>query len=144
MQPEDYNKFMARALKYMLEELEKRVPHEYHSMIKVFIKEEVDQLPPHYPKDHDIQLVDGADPPFSCNYQPTNIQECEVILKYIKEQLGKGFIWTSLFLIAAPVLVVHKPSGGLRVCIDYRALNEITIKNHYPIPLITDTLAKLS
>jgi hypothetical protein len=45
---------MARALKYMLEELKKHVPHKYHSMIKVFIKEEVDQLPPHHPKDHDI------------------------------------------------------------------------------------------
>jgi hypothetical protein len=54
MQPKDYNKFMARALKYMLEELEKHVPHEYHSMIKVFMKEEVDQLPPHCPEDHDI------------------------------------------------------------------------------------------
>jgi hypothetical protein len=41
VQPKDYNKFMASALKYMLEELKKRIPHEYHSMIKVFIKEEV-------------------------------------------------------------------------------------------------------
>jgi hypothetical protein len=68
VQPEDYNKFMARAPKYTLEELKKRVPREYHSVIKVFLKEEVDQLPPHHPKDHDIQLVNSADPPFSHNY----------------------------------------------------------------------------
>jgi hypothetical protein len=67
-----------------------------------------------------------------------------VILKYIKEHLGKGFIRASSSLTVAPVLVVRKPGGGLRVCIDYRALNELTIKNRYPIPLITDTLAKLS
>jgi hypothetical protein len=144
VQPEDYDKFMAGAPKYTLEELEKRVPREYHSVIKVFMKKEADQLPLHHPKDYDIQLVNSANPLFSRNYQPTNIQECEVILKYIKEQLGKGFIQTSSSLIAAPVLVVRKPSSGLYVCIDYHALNEITIKNHYLILLITNTLAKLS
>jgi hypothetical protein len=144
MQPEDYDKFMAGALKYTLEELKKRVPREYHSMIKVFIKEEANQLPLYHPKDHDIQLINSAEPPFSRNYRPTNIQECEVILKYIKEHLGKGFIQASSSPTAAPVLVVRKPGGGLRVCINYRALNELTIKNRYPIPLITNTLAKLS
>jgi hypothetical protein len=54
VQPEDYDKFMAGAPKYTLEELEKRVPREYHSVIKVFIKEEADQLPPHRPEDHNI------------------------------------------------------------------------------------------
>jgi hypothetical protein len=54
VQSEDYDKFMTGAPKYTLKELKKRVPHEYHSVIKVFIKEEVNQLPLHYPKDHDI------------------------------------------------------------------------------------------
>jgi hypothetical protein len=65
IQPEDYNKFMAGALKYMLKELKKHVPHEYHSMINIFIKEEANQLPPYYPKDHNIQLINGAKPLFS-------------------------------------------------------------------------------
>jgi hypothetical protein len=54
MQPEDYDKFMASAPKYTLEELKKRVPREYHSVIKVFMKEEANQLPLHRPEDHDI------------------------------------------------------------------------------------------
>jgi hypothetical protein len=83
---------MARALKYILKKLKKRVPRKYYSMINIFIKEEANQLPPYCPEDHDIQLINGAKPPFSQNYRPTNIQEYEVILKYIKEQLGKGFI----------------------------------------------------
>jgi hypothetical protein len=60
VQPKDYNKFMAGAPKYTLEELKKHVPREYHSVINVFIKEEADQLPPHHPEDHDIQLINGA------------------------------------------------------------------------------------
>jgi hypothetical protein len=42
------------------------------------------------------------------------------------------------------VIVVKKPSGGLRVCVDYRPVNEMTIKSKYPIPLIRETLARLS
>jgi hypothetical protein len=54
VQPEDYDKFIARALKYILEELKKHVPREYHSVIKVFMKEKADQLPSYHPKDYDI------------------------------------------------------------------------------------------
>jgi hypothetical protein len=85
--------------------------------------------PPHRLEDHDIQLVDGATPPFARNYKLMTEQELEVVFKYIQEQLGKGFIRPSSSTAAAPVLIVWKPGGGLRVCIDYWALNEITIKS---------------
>ena len=68
----------------------------------------------------------------------------EVVKKYIDEHLGKGFIRPSSSSAAVPVLLVRKPGGGLRFCVDYRALNSITIKNPYPIPLINETLGKLS
>jgi hypothetical protein len=66
---------------------------------------------------------------FARNYRPTNAPEAEVIKKYIDEHLEKGFIRSSSSPTAALILVVRKPGGGLRVCIDYRALNEIIIKN---------------
>ncbi|KAI1000572.1 hypothetical protein K3495_g7622 [Podosphaera aphanis] len=70
-------------------------------------------------------------------------EELEVLKKYIKENLENGFIKPSSSPAASPVLFVKKPGGGLRFCVDYRALNEITIKNTYPIPRIHETLSLL-
>ena len=64
--------------------------------------------------------------------------------KHIDEHLGKGFIRPSLSAAASPILLVRKLGGGLRFCIDYRALNAVTVKNRYPIPLISETLGKLA
>ena len=60
------------------------------------------------------------------------------------EQLEKGNIQRSNSPTASPVLIVKKSSGGLGVCIDYRALNLLTVKSRYPIPLIQDTLNRIS
>jgi hypothetical protein len=57
--------------------------------------------------------------------------------------LGKGIITLSTTEISLPILLVKKPSRGLRFCVDYRGLNKITIKNRYPIPLIRETLNRL-
>ena len=67
-----------------------------------------------------------------------------VIKKYINEHLNKGFIYLSMSLAAAPILLAKKPGGGIRFCVNYRGLNTITIKNRYPIPLIYKTLKRLS
>jgi hypothetical protein len=64
--------------------------------------------------------------------------------KYLDEHLDKGFIRPLGLSSAAPVLLVRKPGGGLRFCVDYRGLNDITVKNRYPIPLIRETLDRLS
>ena len=63
--------------------------------------------------------------------------------EYIDEMLGKGFIRPSKSPYAAPVLIVKKPEGGLRVYVDYRALNALTIKNRNTPPLIQETFARL-
>ena len=54
-----------------------------------------------------------------------------------------GFIRPSKSLYGAPVLFVKKKDGSLRMCIDYRALNKITIKNRYPLPRIDELLDRL-
>ena len=70
--------------------------------------------------------------------------ELLVLQKYLTENLEKGFIRSSSSPAASPVLFVKKPGGGLRFCVDYRALNAMTIKNRYPLPLIRETLDRLS
>ena len=66
-----------------------------------------------------------------------------VIRKYIDDHLAKGFIRPSSSPAAAPLLLAKKPGGGVRVCVDYRGLNNVTLKNRYPIPLIRETLDAL-
>ena len=63
---------------------------------------------------------------------------------YLQENLHKGFIKPSQSPYASPILFVAKPDGGLRCCIDFRKLNELTRKDRYPIPLIDETLARIS
>jgi len=55
--------------------------------------------------------------------------ELLVIKKYINEYLNKGFIHPSMLLIAAPILLAKKLTGGIRFCVNYKGLNAITIKN---------------
>src|SRR6202048_1944245 len=70
--------------------------------------------------------------------------ELEVLRKYIDENLKKGFIRHSQSSCGAPILFVKKADGTLRLCVDYRALNKITTKNRYPLPLIGELLDRIS
>ena len=70
--------------------------------------------------------------------------ETEELRRYLEDNLSKGFIRASRSQAASPVLFVKKPGGGLRFCVDYRGLNAITVKNRYPLPLISETLDRLS
>ena len=68
--PNNYNKFMKGKPKYTWEELLKKVPKEYHSVIDVFIKCDADMLPEHRDEDYSIQLEEGKNPLFVQNYRP--------------------------------------------------------------------------
>src|SRR3954468_5683810 len=72
---------------------------------------------------------------------PTN--DLEEIKKQIKELLDKGYIRPSSSPWGAPVLLVEKKDGSLGMVVDYQALNEVTIKNKYPLPMINDLLDQL-
>jgi len=69
--------------------------------------------------------------------------ELEALKEWLDENLKKGFIRLSSSAAASPVLFVKKPGGGLRLCIDFRAINNISVKDRYPLPLIKETLNNL-
>lgn len=123
-----------------------KLPACYHDLANAFSKKDAGTLPPHRPGiDHEIHLKpEGkAKPPFRKPYPMHNMAN-DAIKKWIDEQLAAGLIRRSNSLCASPVIVVKKPSGSLRMCVDYRPVNEMTIKSKYLIPLIRETLARLS
>jgi hypothetical protein len=71
-------------------------------------------------------------------------QELLVLKKYLNENLKKGFISPSTSTVGSPILFIKKLGGGLRFYVDYRGLNAIIIKDRYLLPLVTETLTRLS
>ena len=119
------------------------LPPQYHEFLDIFSKDDTDKLPPLRPGvDHEIKMEPGIQAPSGPLYGMSR-EELEVLKKYLTENLNKGFIRASSSPAAAPVLFVKKPGGGLRFCVDYRALNTITIKNRYPLLLIQEMLDQL-
>jgi hypothetical protein len=70
-------------------------------------------------------------------------EELLVLRKSLDDLLQKGYIRATNSEVAAPMLFIRKPGGGLRFCYDYRALNVITKQDRYPLPLIPETLRNL-
>ena len=119
------------------------VPNVYHDLSAVFSKDSALSLPPHRPYDCGIDLLPGAPLPKSRLYN-LSVPEKETMEKYIKESLDSGIIRPSSSPVAAGFFFVGKKDGSLRPCIDYRHLNDITVKNRYPLPLISSTFEPLA
>lgn len=118
------------------------IPEEFKSWRDVFSPKNGDKLPPHRQYDHEIRLQEGASVPFGPLYSMSR-NELEALKVWLEENLKKGFIRPSSSPAASPVLFVKKPGGGLRFCVDYRALNHLTIKDRYPLPLTKESLNNL-
>ncbi|KAJ9536729.1 hypothetical protein OSB04_un000114 [Centaurea solstitialis] len=104
--------------------------------------EELPGLPPPRQVEFHIDLIPGAGPIAKSPYRlaPSEMQE---LSNQLQELLDKGFIRPSSSPWGAPVLFVKKKDGSFRMCIDYRELNKITIKNRYPLPRIDDLFDQL-
>jgi hypothetical protein len=89
-----------------------------------------------------IKLLPRTAPIAKCPYR-MGVDELEDLKKQIKELLDKGFIRPSSSPWVAPVIFVDKRDGTQRMCVDYRSLNEVNIKNKYPLPRIDDLLDQL-
>ena len=92
--------------------------------------------------EHAIKSVRGKQSPYWPIYSLSPV-ELETMKTYIETHLKTRFIRPSKFPAGAPILFDKKPDGSLRLCVDYRGLNNLTIKNRYPLPLIGKSLGRL-
>jgi hypothetical protein len=119
------------------------IPPEYQRHQKVFSEEESHRFPPSRPWDHAIELKEGAPKALDCKIYPMTQAEDEALLKWIKEEKAKGYIRQSKSPYASSFFFIKKKDGKLRLVIDYRKLNDYTIKNKYPLPLIPELIARV-
>ena len=101
-------------------------------------------MPIQKPYDYAIDFIKGAMLPKPAKIYPLSLVERNSLDTWINEELRKGYIWPSTSLIAAPFFIVKKHNRSLWPVMDYRALNGITVKNHYPIPRIANLIESLS
>ena len=125
-----------------------RIPEDrLHAIIKRFSSVLVDELPPGLPPDrgvgHVITLEKGAKPTYrpARRLSPLELAEVEA---HVRKLLLNGHIEPSKSPFGANVLFVQKKDGTLRMCLDYRALNKITVQNKYPLPRIDDLIDKMA
>jgi hypothetical protein len=121
---------------------EQMVPERYHKFLNVFDKKEANRFPSSKAWDHAIELKDGFVPK-DCKIYPLSPLERSSLDEWINEQTTKGYIRPSKSPQASPFFFVGKKDGKLRLVQDYRYLNSQTVKNTYPVPLISETIDKL-
>ncbi|GJS73761.1 putative reverse transcriptase domain-containing protein [Tanacetum coccineum] len=104
--------------------------------------EDLPGLPPTRQVEFHIELIPGAAPVARAPYRlaPAEMKE---LVEQLKELSDKGFIRPSSSPWGAPILFVKKKDGSFRMCIDYRELNKLTVKNRYPLPRIDDLFDQL-
>ncbi len=118
------------------------IPSCYAPFSDVFCPRRAAQLPPHRPWDCAIDLISGEPVPRG-NIYPLSLPEQKTMEEYIEEALKQGYIISSISPAAFSFFFVAKKDRGLRPCIDYRKLNEITVKFRYPLPLVPAALEQL-
>src|ERR1700735_3026279 len=130
---------MTKELKSSLHEA---IPEEYRQYDALFKETLETGLPEHSRWDHEITLQPSKEPKFHKIYN-LNETQLQALREYLDENLKKGYIRPSQSPAGYPILFVPKKNGKLRLCVDYRQLNDITIKNRYPLPLISELRDRL-
>ncbi|KAE8185404.1 hypothetical protein A4X06_0g3818 [Tilletia controversa] len=116
-----------------------KVPPQLHDLAPVFSKSSAQQLPPHRPYDITLPLKPDTVPPRGPLYI-LSPKELKTLHEWLEEQLRLGLIRPSSSPASSPILFVKKKDGSLRLCVDYRGLNAISIKNRNPLPRIDQLL----
>ena len=114
----------------------------YVKYAKVFSAEFTARLPKHHQWDHKIPLTENAKPPGGRVIYKTTWEEKEVLAEYLKEHMPSGKVCRSRSSASSPILFTRKANRKLQLCMDYRGLNNVTLKNKYPLTRIDKLLKK--
>jgi len=115
----------------------KKVISEFEDLFQI-----PNELPPKRDIQHEIQLLPDVALPNIGLYRHS-FMENEEIKRQVKELLEQGVIRPSTSPCGSPIVIIPKKDGTWRMCVDYRALNKITVKNRYPLPRIDDLMDQL-
>ncbi len=119
------------------------VPSKYADFADIFSPKLAAKPPEHTGiNDHAIELVNNRQPPYGLIYSLAYM-ELETLKAYIKNNLTSSFIRPSKSPAGAPILFDKKQDGSLRLSMDYQGLNNLSIKNRYPLPLVGESLDRL-
>jgi len=117
------------------------LPDEYASFADVFSEEKASQPPELPDAEHEINTGDNK-VPFGRLYNLSD-HELGQLRDYLAEAEAKGWIRPSVSPAGSPIIFVPKKNGKLHLCVDYHRLNAVTIKNCYPLPLVSEILDRL-
>jgi hypothetical protein len=122
---------------------QEQVPMEYHKYGKVFSEKASHRFPGPHPWDHAIDLMPNAPKMLDCKTYPLAMGQQDLLDQFLAEHLQKGYIRTSKSPYASPFFFIKKKDGKHRPVQDYRKLNEVTVRNTYPLPLIKELIHQL-
>jgi hypothetical protein len=117
-------------------------PEKYWKFENVFSEKEVNQLANHSLMHHIINIGDMISS-YKFIYKLSE-NELKILKKYLDKNLKRKYIQYFINPAGAPILFISKKDGSFRLCVNYRGLNKITIKNRYSLPLMGETLNRLN
>jgi hypothetical protein len=126
------------------EQILAKLPLNYADFVDVFSKSQNNELPPHRPSNHKIELLPDATPLRAHPLYSMSTEQLVALKEYLTENLRKKWIIPSSAKYGSSVLFAKKPNSGLRLCVNYWELNARTRKNTYFLPLIEETLKRIS
>ena len=138
--------FVCKDALFSLDNMPCTLPAPVTNLLQDFRDVFPDEIPPGLPPirgiEHQIDLIPGASLPNRAAYR-TNPEETKEIQRQVQDLLDRGYVRESLSPCVVPVLLVPKKDGSWRMCVDCRAINNITIRYRHPIPRLDDMLDEL-
>jgi hypothetical protein len=142
-----FHALVCRQVLFSLEDITTPLPHVITNLLQefkdIFPAGIPSGLPPLRGIEHQIDLIPGASLPNRATYR-TNPEETKEIQRQVQELLDNGYVRESLSLCVVPVILVPKKNGTWHMCVDCRAIDNITIHYRFPIPRLDDMLDELS
>jgi hypothetical protein len=126
-------------------EIAKKLPEHYHKWLLLFDPKESEKLPDNKGCDHRIELKLPEDQLRMGPIYQLSLEEEKILIKYLEKMIAEGKIRQSSSSVGSPILFVPKPNGkGLRLCVDYRHLNQHTIKDETPLPIMDELKQRIN